>query len=302
MHTAAAEFAAAIRGYRACPQQVLRSGVMARITKRPPGQHINVAIAVVVHSGQALFVRRLSPLVPEYHGKWELPGGKLEPEEAPESTMVREVWEETGFRTCFVRLLPLRYTAHLVLMEPPLTVDVQCGICSLSQAPQRTGRPEPIGRGSHEYAWFGFEEIPYENVIPGSKEFILWTSNELNYDIPSGAGIYNMALESVDHRINRRREYQISLTFRPERPAGPFELETRYGRKQSWQRVQRATFATMEQALREAMRRVAQRKHHGYSVVNVEDNHPLRSWLHLIEVPEGETAYPKLFDDRPLLN
>lgn len=50
--------------------------------------------AAVVRRGTVLAARRTSP--PEAAGRWELPGGKVEPGEAPEDAVVRELAEELG--------------------------------------------------------------------------------------------------------------------------------------------------------------------------------------------------------------
>lgn len=57
---------------------------------RPP---VLVAAAVVVEEGRVLLTQRL----PRGHlpGKWEFPGGKVEPGEDPADAVVREVLEET---------------------------------------------------------------------------------------------------------------------------------------------------------------------------------------------------------------
>ncbi len=48
----------------------------------------------VIEDGRVLAARRAAP--PALAGRWELPGGKVEPGEAPESAAVREVAEELG--------------------------------------------------------------------------------------------------------------------------------------------------------------------------------------------------------------
>jgi 8-oxo-dGTP diphosphatase len=50
--------------------------------------------AAVVHDGRLLAARRTSP--PDVAGRWELPGGKVDPGESPEAAVVREVAEELG--------------------------------------------------------------------------------------------------------------------------------------------------------------------------------------------------------------
>lgn len=53
----------------------------------------------LVRDGRVLAARRTRP--DEASGRWELPGGKVEPEESPAQAVVREVREELG---CDIRV------------------------------------------------------------------------------------------------------------------------------------------------------------------------------------------------------
>ncbi len=50
--------------------------------------------AAIVHGGRLLAARRTRPAAAA--GRWELPGGKVEPGESPEVAVVREIAEEIG--------------------------------------------------------------------------------------------------------------------------------------------------------------------------------------------------------------
>ena len=50
--------------------------------------------AAILWDGKLLTARRTTP--PETAGRWELPGGKVEPGEAPAAALVREIREELG--------------------------------------------------------------------------------------------------------------------------------------------------------------------------------------------------------------
>jgi 8-oxo-dGTP diphosphatase len=50
--------------------------------------------AAIVRDGRVLAARRTAPSAAA--GRWELPGGKVEPGESPEQALVREIDEELG--------------------------------------------------------------------------------------------------------------------------------------------------------------------------------------------------------------
>ncbi|MFG2558925.1 (deoxy)nucleoside triphosphate pyrophosphohydrolase [Streptomyces sp. NPDC048496] len=56
-----------------------------------------VVAGAVYDQGRLLAARRSAP--PELAGRWELPGGKLEPGESGEQALVRELREELGVET-----------------------------------------------------------------------------------------------------------------------------------------------------------------------------------------------------------
>ncbi|MDT9697772.1 (deoxy)nucleoside triphosphate pyrophosphohydrolase [Streptomyces sp. P17] len=65
---------------------------------------IVVVGAALLNDGRLLAARRSAP--PELAGRWELPGGKVEPGETPEAALVRELREELGVETEAVERVP----------------------------------------------------------------------------------------------------------------------------------------------------------------------------------------------------
>ncbi len=56
-----------------------------------------VACALVDQDGRVLLAQR--PVGKQLAGLWKLPGGKVEPGETPEETLIRELQEEIGITT-----------------------------------------------------------------------------------------------------------------------------------------------------------------------------------------------------------
>ncbi len=68
------------------------------------------ACALVDADGRVLLAQR--PQGKQLAGLWEFPGGKVEPGETPEETLIRELDEELGIRTKIPCLAPLTFASH----------------------------------------------------------------------------------------------------------------------------------------------------------------------------------------------
>ncbi len=69
-----------------------------------------VAVALLDADGRVLIAQR--PEGKQLAGLWEFPGGKLEPGERPEDTLIRELHEELGITVREPCLAPLTFASH----------------------------------------------------------------------------------------------------------------------------------------------------------------------------------------------
>jgi 8-oxo-dGTP diphosphatase len=69
-----------------------------------------VAVALVDQDNRILLAQR--PAGKQLAGLWEFPGGKVEPGERPEETLIRELREELGITVKEPCLAPLTFASH----------------------------------------------------------------------------------------------------------------------------------------------------------------------------------------------
>ena len=88
-------------------------------------------------------------------GKWNAPGGKLEPGETPEDCVRREVLEETGLRVS----LPLYHGVLTFMMDGGKTLHTRAYLFS-------TNKAEGMARSSAEgpVKWFPLDSLPLDEM------------------------------------------------------------------------------------------------------------------------------------------
>jgi 8-oxo-dGTP diphosphatase len=99
--------------------------------------------AAIVHDARVLACRRTAPAAAA--GRWELPGGKVEPGETPAAALVREVREELG---CEIAV-----TAWLDA-ESPISEAL---VLRVATATLVAGEPEPVEHDA--VRWLAADEL-----------------------------------------------------------------------------------------------------------------------------------------------
>jgi 8-oxo-dGTP diphosphatase len=115
---------------------------------------IPVVCALIERNGCVLLAQR--PAHKHLPLKWEFPGGKVEPGEAPDAAVVREIREELGCAIALVRALPRfthDYGAAVIEMIP--------FVCTLAP-----GSPEPFPHEHVGMLWAKPGELDRPDLAP----------------------------------------------------------------------------------------------------------------------------------------
>jgi 8-oxo-dGTP diphosphatase len=124
-------------------------------------ERIVVVGGALVRDGRLLAARRSAP--PELAGRWELPGGKVEPGETPERALVRELREELGVDAEALERVPGEWS-----LKPGYVLVVWA-------ARLLPGSAEPGALQDHdELRWLTLEEV--------------WDVDWLDQDVPAVKG------------------------------------------------------------------------------------------------------------------
>lgn len=109
---------------------------------------IHVVAAVIYNSRQQILLAQ-RPLHKHQGGKWEFPGGKVEPHELATTALKRELWEELGIEADLATMRPLIEIKHSY-PDKNICLDVW----TVYQF-----QHEPIGRERQVIAWFELAEL-----------------------------------------------------------------------------------------------------------------------------------------------
>jgi 8-oxo-dGTP diphosphatase len=118
-----------------------------------------VVAAVIERSGRVLIGQRKR--TGQHPLKWEFPGGKVEPDEAPEAAVGRELKEELGIRARVQQEI-MRYEYQYPGRPPILLI--------FYRVTEFTGEPENLD--FEQIAWVARDSLGDFDFLEGDAEFI----------------------------------------------------------------------------------------------------------------------------------
>jgi 8-oxo-dGTP diphosphatase len=123
--------------------------------------------AAVVRDGRVLAARRTTP--PEAAGRWEFPGGKVDPGESVDAALVRELAEELAVTVRVVRWLDGEQP-----VGPGGRFRLRVAVVRLE-----AGEPEPVEHDA--VRWLAADELGEVDWLDGDRPFL----DELSVLVPN---------------------------------------------------------------------------------------------------------------------
>jgi 8-oxo-dGTP diphosphatase len=115
---------------------------------------VPVVCALIERDGLVLLAQR--PGHKHLGGKWEFPGGKVEPGEAPAAALVREIKEELG---CAIE--PVRSLPPCVHHYASASIELIPFVCRLT-----SDTIEPVGHEHTALAWVAPRDLLQPDLTP----------------------------------------------------------------------------------------------------------------------------------------
>ncbi|MFZ2199619.1 MAG: NUDIX domain-containing protein [Microgenomates group bacterium] len=128
---------------------------------------INGALGLAINDNRQVFLtQRNEPTDPNFHQKWNIPGGGIEWGETPEETLVREFREELNIVPTIIYPHPITITsiqgdAHILLL---------CYIVKIGN--QQIDTTVDTAHENMAYGWFSVEEANKLDSLPQTRETI----------------------------------------------------------------------------------------------------------------------------------
>jgi len=117
--------------------------------------------------GEILISQRLDPKIPAAHLKWDVPGGKIEKDETPKQTLLREISEETGLNVKILKKLKEPIFAIWEHQDYILHITLYAYHCRFLNGKLHLNDPK-----IKDLKWISKSKISHFNFLPTTKSFL----------------------------------------------------------------------------------------------------------------------------------
>lgn len=132
-------------------------------------KEIEVVAAIIIKDGKVFATQRGYG---EFKGWWEFPGGKIEPEESPQSALVREIKEELDADISIGELLDTVEWDY-----PTFHLTMHCFICTLNSEAMHLNEHKAsvwlTTRTLHSVKWLPADTIILDKILQYLEVLIL---------------------------------------------------------------------------------------------------------------------------------
>jgi 8-oxo-dGTP diphosphatase len=136
-----------------------------RSVNQPQSRRVIVA-AVIITDGRVLACERSAP--PEVAGRWEFPGGKVEPGEAPVDALVRELREEIGVTVSVGRIWEVLFHAY-----PEFDLVMLVYVCRIIAGSGAASQPDlPRAVEVADLAWVAAHDLAGWDILPADRPLV----------------------------------------------------------------------------------------------------------------------------------
>ncbi len=140
-----------------------------------PSENFLLIVTAIIRNaeGKILLQKRADPDIPAADGKWELPGGKINPGETPEDGIIRECREETGYTVALTR--KIRASRNLTWEKKDGSKLLTHVICFEARPVEEGWRLPERRRPDKKVSdikWFSEDEINSLDLLRGIREFL----------------------------------------------------------------------------------------------------------------------------------
>jgi 8-oxo-dGTP pyrophosphatase MutT (NUDIX family) len=227
---------------------------------------------------QVLLAKRRERQLPEIDNMWELPGGKVEQNELPMHTVERELLEETGYRVRAISPLDIVYTFVRDYPEYKQETVISCFECELLSTDRVQTKPD---RKIEDVRWFRLDEIEYFKTLVGSREFLFFLAkkHKIRIETTVKKTISHASFQvPLDAEKRKGREYIVNIQLDPDLTSYYLVTFRRGINRRNW-RPMIEGFVDNDSMIKTAKKRVSTRFHHGYFLVDYDDDFPIINWI-----------------------